>query len=307
MLKSYADNKDLYAQIASLSFHKSYEDCLEFYPEGTKIVVNGKEVVCGYKTHTNVEGKKRRTAAKSILLGIMYGRGVNSIAEQLNCSLNEANDIVESFYKAFPTVKQWMDNTVEFAKNNGYVETFYGRRRYIKNIQLPEYEFELTSLRPTNFNPLSFDDVLETREVSDTEKQYYLNKLKSCNSKRMRDNIKAEALSQGIKIRDNNGFVSEAVRQCVNSRIQGGAADQSKLAMLNIENNAELRELGFNLLIGVHDELIGECPIKNAKRCAELLSLCMTSAAKDILKLPAKCDVAVSYKWYGEELDLNTL
>lgn len=73
MLKSYADNKDLYAQIASLSFHKSYEDCLEFYPEGTKIVVNGKEVVCGYKTHTNVEGKKRRSAAKSILLGKLKG------------------------------------------------------------------------------------------------------------------------------------------------------------------------------------------------------------------------------------------
>lgn len=63
------DDPDLYAQVASMSFDKPYEDCREFYPAGTEITVNGKKVITGYKTHTNKEGKERRTQAKSILLG----------------------------------------------------------------------------------------------------------------------------------------------------------------------------------------------------------------------------------------------
>lgn len=58
MLEAYQQGKDLYAQIASLAFDKSYEDCLEFYLDE-----NGKKT-----TKTNKEGKERRTQAKSILL-----------------------------------------------------------------------------------------------------------------------------------------------------------------------------------------------------------------------------------------------
>ena len=69
MINAYKENKDLYSVIASMSFDRPYEDCLEFYPEGTKIIHEGKEVICGNKTHQNPEGKKYRTYAKSILLG----------------------------------------------------------------------------------------------------------------------------------------------------------------------------------------------------------------------------------------------
>lgn len=69
MRKAYAEGKDLYSVIASMAFGRSYEDCLEFYPEGTKVIIDGKEVIAGYKNVQNVEGKKYRTYAKSILLG----------------------------------------------------------------------------------------------------------------------------------------------------------------------------------------------------------------------------------------------
>lgn len=69
MLQAYREGKDLYSVIASISFGVPYEDCLEFYPEGTKIVIDGKEIVCGKKTHQNKDGKERRSQAKSILLG----------------------------------------------------------------------------------------------------------------------------------------------------------------------------------------------------------------------------------------------
>lgn len=69
MIKAYEEGKDLYAVIASASFNQPYEECLEFYPEGTVIEFEGKTVTCGYKTHQNKEGKHRRSMAKSILLG----------------------------------------------------------------------------------------------------------------------------------------------------------------------------------------------------------------------------------------------
>ena len=65
MISAYIEGKDLYSVIASASFNVPYEDCLEFYPEGTEIEYEGKSVICGYKTHQNKSGKERRTMAKS--------------------------------------------------------------------------------------------------------------------------------------------------------------------------------------------------------------------------------------------------
>ena len=90
----------------------------------------------------------------------------------------------------------------------------------------------------------------------------------------------------------------------MNSRIQGSAADLTKLAMIKLDNNQELRDLGFRLLIPVHDEVIAECPEQNVKQCARLLAEVMSKAAEEILKMPIKCDVAVTKEWYGKEIKI---
>ena len=78
----------------------------------------------------------------------------------------------------------------------------------------------------------------------------------------------------------------------------------SKRAMIAVHNDKILRELKFKLLIAVHDELIGECPIENAKICKERFAELMEEAAYDKLDIPIKCDVACSYEWYGEEIEV---
>ena len=75
------------------------------------------------------------------------------------------------------------------------------------------------------------------------------------------------------------------------------AGDQAKLAMIGCYNNQELKDLGFELLIPVHDELIGECPIENVERCSELLSKIMREASSDVCKVPMKCDVKTFERW----------
>ena len=52
MIAAYQQGQDLYSLIASKIYNNKYEDNLEFYPEGTKILYEGKEIICGHKTHT---------------------------------------------------------------------------------------------------------------------------------------------------------------------------------------------------------------------------------------------------------------
>lgn len=68
--------------------------------------------------------------------------------------------------------------------------------------------------------------------------------------------------------------------------------------MIKLNNNARLKELGFKLLVPVHDEVIAECPIENVKECSKLLAETMSKAAESILEMPIKCDVEITKQWY---------
>ena len=281
MLNAYKTGKDLYAIIAQSVYHNKYEDNLEHFPDGSK----------------NVEGATRRSNCKSILLGLLYGRGAASIAEQIGESYEESQTIIDNFYKSFPKVKKWMDDSINFAKKYGYVTDLWGRRRRLPDIQLPKYEIRDKKANSL-FNPLL---ICKDREIKSSLVDKYKKKLSEVKYRKDIEKIKQEALKEGIEIKDNSGFISQAERQCVNARIQGSAASMTKQAMLNIYNDSELNRLGFKLLINVHDELIGECPKENAEECVKRLEEVMKSAAKDKCSCPFKCDADISEKWYYNE------
>ena len=67
---------------------------------------------------------------------------------------------------------------------------------------------------------------------------------------------------------------------------------------------SELKKLGFNLLLTVHDEIIGEAPIENAKQVAEKLVSIMVNSAKPEIQVPMKCDAEITKSWYGEKIDV---
>ena len=282
MIKAYQEGKDLYASIAALAFSTTYENCLEFRPDGT----------------TNKEGKERRSSAKSILLGILYGRGINSIAEQLHTTKQKAQQIQDRVFRGFPAIKQFEDDTLYMARTYGFVTTYWGRKRRLPEMQLDEFEFKW---KPGygDVDPLSFDSEVTESEVPYEIQQAYIKKLR--NNPFKKRPIIEQAASEGIIIIDNGGKIADATRQCVNSRIQGSAADLTKMAAVKIHKCERLKELGFRLLIPVHDEFIGECPEENAKECKELFAQCMCDAAID-LGIPISCDVSVTRRWYGEEI-----
>ncbi len=78
--------------------------------------------------------RSQRGDAKAVNFGIIYGQGAFTLAQQLNKSRAEAKELIDNYYKNFPKLKQYIAHQVDFARDNGYVETILGRRRYLKNI-----------------------------------------------------------------------------------------------------------------------------------------------------------------------------
>lgn len=288
LIQSYKDGKDIYAQIASICFHKKYEDCKEFFPDGT----------------VNKEGKRVRGIMKAIVLGIMYGKEPDSIAKDLGISKKDANETYNSFFRLFPKVRDFMLNTQDMARNFGYVETMGGRKRRLPDMQLEPYEMKIIADKSINYDPLDFssDSINKNLEIDEEIREELERKLKRAYWYQERMQVFDYAEKEyGIKIIDNTLKISDATRQCVNSVIQGSAADMVKRAMLKISNDKELKKLGYKLLLSVHDELIGEVKENNAKKAAKRVSDIMIEVSQ--LCLPIKCDVEITRCWYGESIN----
>jgi DNA polymerase-1 len=78
--------------------------------------------------------KEMRYKAKSVNFGIIYGQGAFGLADNLGISRSEAKEIIDNYKKEFAGITKYMDDTINFAKENGYVETLMGRKRWLRDI-----------------------------------------------------------------------------------------------------------------------------------------------------------------------------
>lgn len=282
MINAYKNKQDLYATVASKVYNNGYWDNMEHYEDGTP----------------NPDGKKRRGFMKSVVLGIMYGRGAASVAEQIGQSVEAAQDIINKFYEGFPKVKKWIDETTVNAHKTGYVEELWGRRRRLPDLLLDKYEVKLKN----NDSVSEFNPLLNCKQIIKPQSSMLVDKYKEalskCKSRREYEALKLTADKEGVLINNNTGFIAQAERQCVNARVQGGAASMSKRAMILIHQDKLINDLGFKLEIAVHDELIGECPKENADKVAERLSYLMIESGKPECVVPMKCDAVIESCWY---------
>lgn len=283
MIDAYKQNKDLYATIAAGVYKNDYWDNMEHRQDGTP----------------NPEGKKRRSNCKSLLLGIMYGRGAPSIAEQIHSTVEEAQQIINDFYKQFPKVKEWTEKTEKDAKVTGYVEDLWGRRRRLPDILLPKYTVKSTKAS-TEFNPILYT-LGKVNNSSAALVESYKKKLSKVKSRNDYQKIQQEAERDGIYIVDNGAFISQAERQCVNARIQGGAASMTKVCMRKVFDDEELNRLGAKLVLQIHDEVIVECPKQNAEAVMSRLTYVMKTSVADKVQVPFKCDGYIVNCWYEDD------
>ena len=98
--------------------------------------------------------KEMRQSAKAVNFGIIYGISDYGLAEQLKISPKKAGEYITKYFEMYPSVKEYMDKNVKFAKENGYVTTLLGRKRYIREINSPNFNMRSFGERAAMNMPL---------------------------------------------------------------------------------------------------------------------------------------------------------
>ena len=78
--------------------------------------------------------REQRSKAKTANFGIIYGISVFGLAERMNVPRSEAKELIDGYFQTYPQIKEYMDHSVEKARINGYIETVFGRKRYLPDI-----------------------------------------------------------------------------------------------------------------------------------------------------------------------------
>jgi DNA polymerase-1 len=107
MIKAFKNNHDIHTETAMRIFKLQHKD--------------------------EMTGNHRRKA-KEVNFGIIYGIGAFGLASRLEIKNSEAKEIIDRYFSEYPRVREYMENTKQFARTYGYVETLKGRRRYLKQI-----------------------------------------------------------------------------------------------------------------------------------------------------------------------------
>jgi DNA polymerase-1 len=174
-----------------------------------------------------------RRQAKAINFGIIYGISGFGLARQLGIPQSEAAAYIKEYFKRFPGIRQYMDETKAFAHETGFVRTAFGRK-----IHLPD--------------------------------------------------MKAKGPSRAF-----------AERQAINAPLQGTAADIIKRAMIRMPEALAKAGLKARMLLQVHDELVFECPEKEAETLIKVARETMSGADGPAIKLsvPLVVDAKAAKTW----------
>ena len=174
-----------------------------------------------------------RRQAKAINFGIIYGISGFGLARQLGIPQSEAAEYIKQYFKRFPGIRQYMDETKAFAHETGFVRTAFGRK-----IHLPD--------------------------------------------------MKAKGPSRAF-----------AERQAINAPLQGTAADIIKRAMIRMPEALAKAGLKARMLLQVHDELVFECPEKEAETLIKVARETMSGADGPAIKLsvPLVVDAKAAKTW----------
>ena len=106
MIEAFKNGEDIHASTASKVFNVPLEDVT----------------------------REQRSNAKTVNFGIIYGVSAFGLSNQTDLSRAEAKELIETYYKTYPKLRNYISEQIEFARENGYVQTVLGRRRYLKDI-----------------------------------------------------------------------------------------------------------------------------------------------------------------------------
>ncbi len=106
MIKAFNNNEDIHKSTASKVYNVNIDDVTS----------------------------EQRNNAKTVNFGIIYGVSAFGLSQQTDLNRTEAKKLIELYYSSYPKLNDYINNQINFARDNGYVETILGRRRYLRNI-----------------------------------------------------------------------------------------------------------------------------------------------------------------------------
>jgi len=270
MINAILEGKDLHCSNASLIWEEPYED-----------MVTAKKISSSDPNYTKRHEllQSYRQYVKIIGFGLLYGKGPNRLAEELNFvtkiagenpkwgekRVNHAAKLMamattDKFFAAIPSVKAWIEQTHKNAADTKYVETLSGRRRWLTQImdwdereahQREAEEYALLNHRDPNLAMCWCSDCKESRAGE---------------------------------------------RRSVNTIIQGSAADVIQAAMITNDSDPRLSEV--EMVLQVHDENGFECPTKIVDSILPILKYNFEHPGFfDDLSVPLRCDPGVGPNW----------
>jgi DNA polymerase I len=128
------------------------EGMLEAFRSGTDIhAVTAAKV---YKVALDQVTRPMRDAAKMVNFGIIYGISAFGLQQRLNVPRQEAAGLIENYFQMYPGVRAYIDRTIEFARQHGYVQTLTGRRRYLRDINSRNFSIRNTAERLAMNSPI---------------------------------------------------------------------------------------------------------------------------------------------------------
>lgn len=87
-----------------------------------------------YKLHPDEVNREMRSKAKTANFGIIYGISAFGLSQRMQISRSEARELIDGYFESYPKVKEFMDATIKMARENGFVETMFGRKRFLPDI-----------------------------------------------------------------------------------------------------------------------------------------------------------------------------
>jgi len=108
------------------------ENLIRIFKEGHDIHTQTAAWMFGLKPE-EVDSFRRR-AAKTIVFGVLYGMSAHRLSSELSIPYVEAENFIERYFASYPRVRAWIDKTLEDAREKGYVETLFGRRRFVPDL-----------------------------------------------------------------------------------------------------------------------------------------------------------------------------
>jgi len=265
MIQGWKTGIDFYSKIGSDVFNKPYDEC----GDGTQWRNLSKVIVLAV-----TYGISPIELGYSILPAIYEDRGINKEVTKED-ALKKGEEVIKDFLKAFPAIEPWMIQTRKDAKEKGYVTMMFGNKRRLplpKNVYMEESRniVAVDKMRRQGY------DLEERRKGKDIPIPWDL-----------LPEWKRKSIKGGID------------RQAVNSVIQGSAAEQTKLVMLQLDKWCQhKREHGrdFSLLAPIHDEILLYVPEDITQEEIDWVEKIMTQTVT-LHNIEVKTDIAIGKNW----------